>query len=178
MALILTTAFIAIIALALPAITTPVLPRQDYPPPLGVEAGTLFPAGFTFTTFADKSCKGVGHVFSDDGAGYGDYAPWQMQSYHLSRDLKSYEILEFFTGFGTGLQNKYSVDHAMDSHYTESCLQYDSTAGTNATTDDDKDHGGGRVGAIPSRTTSGVRTYIPLLIPLDRAPALLNYSAS
>ena len=144
MALILTTAFIAIIALAHPAITTPVLPRQDYPPPLGVEAGTLLPVGFSFTTYAKKSCEGEGNVFAEyTNASYGDYAPWQMRSYHLSRALKDNEKLDFFTGFGTGLQSKYSVDLVVNGHYTESCLQYDSTAGDDATTDDDdKDHDG------------------------------------
>lgn len=105
----------------------------------------MYPAGFTFTTFADKSCKVGKQEFSAPRAGYGFYEAYQMQSYHLSHDLQNFEKLDFFTGYGVAPQ-RYAINHAVDSHYTESCLQYDSTAGDNATTDDDKDHGGRKAG--------------------------------
>lgn len=65
-----------------------------------------------------------------------------MKSYSLSRSLDDQERLDFFTGDGVGLASKYSVDFAMDdANADEACVQYDSTAGVNATTHDNKGHG-------------------------------------
>ena len=137
MARILIIAFLAIAALTLPIATNPILPRDD-PQPLGIDPRLLFSDGLEFTTYADKSCQGDGIHFK--GA-YGLYEAFQMRSYKLSRSLTKNERLDFFTAFGTGLPDRYSVDHAMDGQYTEACVLYDSTAGVNATTHDDQGHG-------------------------------------
>lgn len=60
-----------------------------------------------------------------------------MQSYKLDRDLNDNEILEFFTGTGDGTtQSKYAVDDGLNTDGEVGCMMYDSTAGTNATTND------------------------------------------
>lgn len=137
MAVILTTALFAVTALALPINTVPVSLR-DTPQALGVDPGELFPADLMFTTYAEKSCEGEGHAFK---SAYGYYDAFQMQSYSLTRSLHDYEVLDFYTGFGTGLNSRYAVDHAMDGNYAQACVQYNSTAGINATTYDNKGHG-------------------------------------
>ncbi|CAD6576559.1 MAG: hypothetical protein ASARMPRED_007778 [Alectoria sarmentosa] len=136
MPLLLTTVILAVTALALPTSTNPILSRQ-IPQSKGLGVGELF-SQLTFTTYAEPSCQGSGNAFT---TAYGFFEAFQMQSYSLSRSLHANEVLDFYTGFGTGLQSKYSVDHAVDGHYTEACLQYDSTAGINATTNDDEGHG-------------------------------------
>ena len=139
MARILSIAFLAIAALTLPISANPILPG-DFPLPLGPDPGRPFSPGLEFTTYANKSCKGEGHVFT---SAYGYYAAFQMQSYTLNRSLTANERLDFFTGNGTGLPDRWSIDHAMDGHYTEACLLYDSTAGINATTHDNQGQGRG-----------------------------------
>ena len=56
-----------------------------------------------------------------------------MKSYRLSRTLYEYERLDFYAGLGTDLKINNTVDDARNTHYTESCLQFDVTAGLNAT---------------------------------------------
>ena len=135
MTALLTTAFLAATLLALPTSTTRILPRAL--PAEGVGQGDLY-SQLTYTTYAEINCQGSGHTVT---GGYGYYTAYQTQSYHLSRALRNNEVLDFYTGFGTGLPSKYSVDHAMDGDYDDACLQYDSTAGINATTHDNEGHG-------------------------------------
>lgn len=137
MTLLLTTAFLAATALALP--TTPLVQSRgsDNPQPLGVESGQLFDQ-LNFTTYESQHCTGAGRVWT--GSGYGLYNVAQMQSYSLTRSLNDNEVLEFFTSLGAGLQSKYSVDYGL-TRYADACALYDSTAGINATTSDNKGHG-------------------------------------
>ena len=125
MAKILTTAFIAVTALALPNPTNSLLPRDDdFPQPIGVATGSPF-YKLEFTVYAQEDCKGTpAGIF--DGS-YGFYAARQMQSYRLSRTLyHGQEELAFFAGPLPGLlELNHTVDHALNGHYTTSCLEYD-----------------------------------------------------
>ena len=64
-----------------------------------------------------------------------------MRSYHLSRDLRDNEVLDFFTGLGKGLPTRYARDFGLDDHYEQACIWYDSTAGINATKHGEQSHG-------------------------------------
>lgn len=143
--MLLSTVFLAIAALSLPTSATPVLPRGDAdpPPPLGIDIGNIETVDLVFTSYTDEHCQNDGQAFR---TAFGFYMAQNMKSYHLNRSLKKDEVLEFFTGYGTGLSSKYSVDNTMDGHYTEACLQYDSTAGINATTNDDPQNAGSSQG--------------------------------
>lgn len=128
---ILTTAFIAVTALALSNPTDSLLPREDLPPPKGIDQGSPF-VELEFTVYAEADCKGpAAGIF--DGS-YGFYAARQMQSYRLNRTLMSgQETLDFYAGpWLPGLsENNYTVDHALNGHYTTSCLSWDFTADYN-----------------------------------------------
>ena len=136
MALILTTAFIAIIALALPnpKPTINILPPK-LPQPLGSRSGAPFSLDLTFTIYAEPDCNGEpAGVYTSS---YGFYEAYQMQSYHLSRALLWPETLDFFAGIGGDDEPaNHTIDHTLDGHYTESCLLFDVRAGVNATTHD------------------------------------------
>lgn len=134
MALILTTAFLAVAALALSDSTT-LLPL-DFPPLLGSDSGSPF-NGLTFTIYPDKGCQSqAAGIYTGQ---YGFYQAYQMQSYHLSRTLYANETLDFYAGSGTDLQVNNTIDHTLDGDYTEACWVYDATAGLNATTQDKAD---------------------------------------
>lgn len=149
MAPILATAFIAIIALVLPAVTGPVLPRLDYPPPLGFTQGFDF-LDLTFTLYAEKNCNGEPAAISKGS--YGIYKAYQMQSYRLSRPLYEEEKLDFYSGSETDLYSSSetdllvnnTIDHALDGQPAETCWVYDTTAGVDATTHDNGAESHGR----------------------------------
>ena len=65
-----------------------------------------------------------------------------MYSYHLSRELGTSEVLDFYSGSATDLKVNNTYDPALDGHYTEACWLYDATAGVNATTKDSADRSG------------------------------------
>ena len=133
MALILATALVAITALALPIPPNRLSPR-DFPQPQGVGQGAKFDASLTFTIYSDINCNGnPAGIYTSS---YGFYEAYQMQSYHLSRNLFMNETLDFYSGSPTHPQVDHAIDHSLDGHYTESCLQFDRRAGKNATTSD------------------------------------------
>ena len=147
MALILTTAFIAITALALPNPNpTSNIQSREFPQPLGSRSGASFSYDLTFKIYAEQNCTG------EPAGSYGFYEAYQMQSYHLSRTLGWAETLDFFAGPGGDDEPvNHTIDHALDGHYTESCLLFDVRAGVNATTydkgvDDPTDSHGRNVG--------------------------------
>ena len=73
---------------------------------------------------------------------YSNYLPYQTRSYSLSRSLeRKIKVLEFFTGYGTGLPSRSSVDRAMDGDVQDACQQYDASAGVNAATHDNEGQG-------------------------------------
>lgn len=129
MALILLTAFISVTALALPNPTNSLLPR-DFPQPLGFDQGSPFDQ-LEIMVYSQENCgrKPAG-IFDGN---YGFYIGYQMKSYHLSRSLYDYENLDFYAGLGTDSKINNTVDDARNTHYTESCLQFDVRAGSNAT---------------------------------------------
>ena len=135
MAMILTTAFIAVTALALPNPTESLLPRDDIPPAMGQAQGSPFDF-LEFTVYAEKDCKGKPAGIFDGSYGY--YAARQMQSYHLNRSLHhGAEVLDFFGGFLPGTKEvNHTVDHARNEHYTLSCSTHDVTAGLDGATTD------------------------------------------
>ena len=142
MAIVLMTAVIAAIALALPNPAYPILPR-DLPQPFGLDQGTDF-RDLEFKIYAEPKCKG--ERAGDYTGSYGFYEAYQMQSYHLSRDLYDNETLEFYSGSGPGMEVDNTIDHSLDGHYTASCWVYDTTAGVNATADDKAVEQGGHLG--------------------------------
>lgn len=134
----LTSAFIALTALALSTSANPVTPRArvpDGPQPQGLDQGAFF--YFNFTTYTSPHCGGEALVFAG-AAGW--YIPVTMQSYSLSDDLKDVYRLDFFTGDGTGLVSKIPTD----GDVKRACGQFDATAGVNASTHDAKGEGHGR----------------------------------
>lgn len=136
MALILTTAFIAVTVLALPSSNDALVPR-DFPPPLGSGQGQTFSPPLTFKVYAEEHCNGDPAAIYTGS--YGLYEPYQMQSYHLSRTLNSSELLDFYSGSRTDPSDKNSFNDIVNGHYTEACWIYDTRAGLNATTEDQAD---------------------------------------
>lgn len=143
MALILFTAFISVTALALPNPTGSFLPRE-VPDDLGLHPGTPF-VDLEFRVYLGSDCKGNPAAIFDGQ--YGHFAGYQMRSYHLSRTLHDNEVLDFYAGLGTDLRVNHTYDETRNGHSTISCLQYDVTAGFNATEGDlnnyRNDHGDG-----------------------------------
>ena len=125
--MILTTAFIAITALALPD-PTHSLRRRDFPQPIGQDQGKPFDK-LELTVYAEQNCQGTpAGIF--DGS-YGFYAARQMQSYRLNRTLvHGYEQLDFYAGplLPGYLDLNHTVDMARNGHYTTSCLEHDTVA--------------------------------------------------
>ena len=141
MAMVLTAAFIAVSALALPNPTHSLLPRDGTPLGIGSNQGSPFDF-LEFTVYAEKDCKGTPAGIFDGSYGY--YAARQMQSYHLNRSLHhGAEVLDFYGGFLPGTKEvNHTVDHALNEHYTLSCWAHDVTAGLDgATTDRPASHG-------------------------------------
>lgn len=143
MALILFTAFISATALALPNPTDSLLPLP-VPDDLGVISGAPF-AGLEFRVYLGSDCND-NPAATFDGQ-YGHFAGYQMRSYHLNRTLYHNETLDFYAGLGTDLKINNTYDKTRNGHSTISCLQYDVTAGFNATEGDlnnyRNDHGDG-----------------------------------
>ena len=144
---ILTTAFTALTALALPNPTDSPLPTlpNDFPPGLGppgllgsleADQGTQFGVAhgspfdkLEFTVYAEPDCKGTPAGIYDGS--YGFYSARQMQSYHLNRTLlHGAEQLDFYAGLLPGLlELNHTVDHDLDGHMSTSCLEHDFTMG-------------------------------------------------
>ncbi len=133
-----TTIFITFTAFALITSAAPgvSISSRGAPEPLGKDANYRWTT-LIFTTYSEPNCKGDSQKFQGDGA-YGDFMACQMMSYYLNRHLDTYEQLDFFTGDGP---DRYSTDLTMNGNIAASCLQYDVTAGINATTHDDQGHG-------------------------------------
>ena len=133
MALILATALVAIIALALPNPPNTLSPH-DYPKAKGYLTGNQYNHNLTFTIYAEKKCTGNPQMTYSGQYGY--YDAFQMQSYHLSRTLSKSEVLDFYSGSQTDLEVNHTIDYTLDGRYAEACWLYDATAGLNATTGD------------------------------------------
>ena len=142
MALILTSALMAVTALALPNPINTLAPR-DIPQPIGFSQGIAF-LDLTFKIYPKSDCKGS--PAGNYQGSYGFYDAYQMQSYHLSRTLYDDEVLDFYSGSATDSQPNNTIDHALDGHYTEACYVLDVTAGSDATTDDDDNSKGRKQG--------------------------------
>ena len=139
MAMILTTAFIAITALALPnappvvGVTVPPAPAPD-----GVETGKDFDDGLVFTLYKGVECHGEPAIVYRGQ--YGRWEALEMQSYNLSRSLELNEELDFYSGIGADGKVNYTVDNSRSGHFSDSCFQFDRRAGVNATTSDAGKH--------------------------------------
>ena len=135
MALILTTALIAVTALALPdapPVTTVTVPAPAAPS--GLETGLNFTAGLVFQPYKGVDCHG--DPAAKYNGQYGFYDPWQMQSYRLSRSLEANEYLDFYSGIGSDGNINYTVDNSKSQDLSLSCVKFDLRAGVNATTSD------------------------------------------
>lgn len=131
---ILTTALIAVTAIAHPNPTNPLVPR-DFPQPVGKNSqGLDFENGLEFKIYERKNCEGSpAGVYTGN---YGFYEAYQMQSYHLSRPLEGNETLDFYAGLEPVVGVNNTFDPTLNGQSTMSCLMYDATAGRNATEDD------------------------------------------
>ena len=150
MAMILTTAFLAVTALALPnpppvtTITT-LVPPTVHPvttvtvslpsnAPSGARTGQNFDDGLTFKPYKEVDCHGeAAAVYTGQ---YGLWEAYQMQSYSLSRALRNDEQLDFFAGIDANGNINNTADNSKNGHFTLSCFKFDVRAGANATTSD------------------------------------------
>ena len=135
MAIVLTTALIAVTALALPDAAPPTAPP-------GLSPGGKFDDRLEFRPYKGVDCHGTAAAVFEGQYGY--WEAFQMQSYSLSRSLKHYETLDFYSGIGTDGKINHTVDNSKSGHFSVSCLKFDLRAGVNATTSDTGDSPHGR----------------------------------
>ena len=139
MVMILTTAFIAVTALArpdAPPVVTVTVPPPPAPP--SVDVGKKFDDGLIFKPYKGVDCHGEPAAVYDGQ--YGLWEAFQMQSYSLSRSLGPAEQLDFYSGIGSDGNINYTVDNSRSGHFSTSCFQFDLRAGVNATTSDVGNH--------------------------------------
>ena len=139
MVMILTAAFIAVTALALPnAPLVATVTMQLTPAPSGVETGKKFDNDLKFKPYKGVDChREPAAVYEGQ---YGRWEAFQMQSYSLSRSLRPAEQLDFYSGMGADGNINYTVDNSRSGHFSISCFRFDLRAGVNATTSDVGQH--------------------------------------